>query len=92
MEDPDRIINISNGLFENMQVLKVETIISTQKDHIKMFITGVLSAVTALTLNQWVAVFTIIYSLLQIGLLIPKYMTLVKIWREKKRAANNNGN
>jgi hypothetical protein len=32
------------------------------------------------TLNEWVAIVTILYVLLQIGLLLPKYYNLIKKW------------
>ena len=38
--------------------------------------TGV--AAYGLTLNEWVAAITIIYLILQIGLLIPKYVQIVR--------------
>ncbi len=36
---------------------------------------------TAITLNQWVAIATLIYVVLQIGLLIPKY---IRLWKNRK--------
>lgn len=37
---------------------------------------------TAMTLNEWVALATLIYVLLQIGLLLPKYYAfLVERWK-----------
>lgn len=39
---------------------------------------------TGLTLNEWVALATLLYVILQVGLLIPKYVDLYKKWREKK--------
>ena len=45
--------------------------------------TGVaLGTTTAITLNQWVAIITIVYFLLQIGLLAVKYK---KLWDERKK-------
>ena len=38
----------------------------------------------ALTLNQWVAIVTIIYIVLQVGLLIPSYINIYKTWKSKK--------
>lgn len=38
----------------------------------------------ALTLNQWVAIVTIIYIVLQVGLLIPSYIKIYKTWKNKK--------
>lgn len=68
----------------------------TLSDHIKMFIALILGSITAITLNQWVAVSTIIYTLMQITLLMPKYWAAVKrrfVWIKLwwgKRAANEN--
>lgn len=39
---------------------------------------------TALTLNDIVAIATIIYVLLQIGLLLPKYWAGIKAWKAKR--------
>jgi len=39
---------------------------------------------TAITLNQLVAAATLIYIVLQIGLLIPKYIKIYKKWRQRK--------
>lgn len=36
---------------------------------------------TAMTLSQWVALATLVYVTLQIGLLIPKYISMYKEWR-----------
>lgn len=48
---------------------------------------GVMAMMSALTLNQWVAIFTIIYFLLQIGLLIPRYIEIFKeIFRKPVKA------
>lgn len=38
-----------------------------------------------LTLNEWVAIITIGYLLLQIGLLFPKYVEMFKKKKKKKR-------
>ena len=35
------------------------------------------------TLNEWVGIATLLYVVLQIGLLIPKYIKLIKGWRNK---------
>lgn len=45
---------------------------------------AVLTSATALTLNEWVAIVTILYFVLQIGLLLPKYFNLFNS-RKKKR-------
>ena len=39
---------------------------------------------SALTLNEWVALATLVYVILQAGLLIPKYIDMFKKWRGKK--------
>lgn len=36
--------------------------------------------VYSLTLSEWVAVVTIVYLLLQIGLLVPKYWRVCRSW------------
>lgn len=38
----------------------------------------------AITLNQTVAIVTIIYVILQVGLLIPSYIKIYKTWKNKK--------
>lgn len=46
-------------------------------------LSGAAAGVTiyGLTLNEWVAICTIIYCVLQIGLLLPKYWALLrKLW------------
>jgi hypothetical protein len=40
---------------------------------------------TALTLNEWVALATLIYVVLQIGLLIPRYVEIYRRWKKKKQ-------
>jgi len=50
-------------------------------DHLKLLIGIALAGVSAITLNMWAAIITILYSLLQIGLLIPNYITL---WKNRK--------
>ena len=44
----------------------------------KMGTGAVLASATVVTLNDWVAVVTILYFVLQIGLLIPKYISAFK--------------
>lgn len=53
--------------------------------HTKIGIGAALAAATGLTLNEWVAVVTIAYFLLQIGLLIPKYCDRFHAWRSRHR-------
>lgn len=53
-------------------------------DALKMGIAGGGTAATFLTLNEWVALATLIYVLLQIGLLIPKYIKAYVTWRDRK--------
>ena len=57
---------------------------SVSAEHAKMAIGAGLVTTTALTLNEWVALTTLFYFLLQIGLLIPKYITLFKLWKQKR--------
>lgn len=45
----------------------------------------VLTGLSALTLNEWLIIVSIIYFVLQIGLLIPKYHALVCAWMNKRR-------
>lgn len=44
------------------------------------------AAAYGLTLNEWVAIFTIMYLILQIGLLLPKYVQIAKDYFRKDRA------
>ena len=44
------------------------------------------AAISGLTLNEWVAVLTILYVLLQVGLLVPKYISLFR-----RRGSANKG-
>lgn len=53
-------------------------------DALKMGIAGGGTAASFLTLNEWVALATLIYVLLQIGLLLPKYFKAYTDWRNKK--------
>lgn len=39
------------------------------------------AAMSSVTLNEWVALATLIYVLAQIGLLAPKYMAMWRRWR-----------
>lgn len=48
---------------------------------VKMAGGAVLTSATAITLNEWVAIATLLYFVLQIGLLIPKYLDL---WKKKR--------
>jgi hypothetical protein len=36
-----------------------------------------------MTLNEWVAIFTIAYFALQIGLLLPRYYKMIRDWLNK---------
>lgn len=38
-----------------------------------------------LSLSDWVAIITLLYLALQIGLLVPKYRTQIAQWRAKRR-------
>lgn len=53
--------------------------------HTKIGVGAGLAAATGLTLNEWVAVVTILYFVLQIGLLVPKYWGAFHTWRVKRR-------
>ncbi len=44
------------------------------------------AAAYGLTLNEWVAIFTIMYLILQIGLLLPKYVQIARDYFRKDRA------
>ena len=39
------------------------------------------AVLTGLTLNEWVALATLVYVVLQIGLLVPKYCRMFGAWR-----------
>ena len=41
-----------------------------------------------LTLADWVAILTMLYLALQIGLLIPRYTEKLRAWRERRAKAN----
>lgn len=53
-------------------------------DLLKMGGAGAGTAAAFLTLNEWVALATLVYVLLQIGLLLPKYFKAYTEWRNKK--------
>lgn len=42
------------------------------------------AAASALTLNEWVAICTILYLVLQIGLLLPKYVQIARDWLKNR--------
>ena len=44
------------------------------------------AAAYGLTLNEWVAIFTIMYLILQIGLLLPKYVQIAKEYFKRGKA------
>ena len=50
---------------------------------LKMVGGAALTSATAITLNEWVAIATLLYFVLQIGLLVPKYIELFKKRRIK---------
>lgn len=54
---------------------------------VKVAVGGGGALIYGLTLNEWVAVATILYMVLQIGLLVPKYYAIVERaytkWRSK---------
>ena len=43
------------------------------------------AAASALTLNEWVAIITILYLVLQIGLLMPKYVQMIRDYFKKEK-------
>lgn len=67
---------------------EILTYIDIKSDHIKLFITAFLSGLTAITLNEWVAIISLLYGLLQIGLIVPKYVAIFKGWK-KRRPSND---
>lgn len=52
--------------------------ISTPDAAVKASIAGGGAVASYLTLNEWVAIATLVFVVLQIGLLIPKYWSLYK--------------
>lgn len=54
---------------------------------VKLVAAGGITLICGLTLNEWVAIATIFYMVLQIGLLMPKYYAIiygiVSKWRSK---------
>lgn len=46
-------------------------------DHVKLAVGFCLASITAVTLNQWSAIITILWGVLQIGLLIPNYYAMI---------------
>lgn len=50
----------------------------TKAAAVKMGIASGGGILTAVTLNEWVALATLVYVVLQIGLLLPKYWRLLK--------------
>ncbi len=54
--------------------------------HFRMVIGGIMAFLTVITLDQWVAIATLIYFLLQIGLLFPKYYTIFMNLLRKNKA------
>ncbi len=46
-------------------------------DHVKLVFGLFLASITAVTLNQWSAIITILWGGLQIGLLIPSYWDMI---------------
>lgn len=51
---------------------------------IKLGIAAGGTAASWLTLNEWVALATLIYVLAQTGLLVPKYVAMYRTWRAGK--------
>lgn len=46
------------------------------------------ATIYGLTLQDWVAVATLVYVALQAGLLVPKYCRLFNDWRRNRREGN----
>lgn len=57
--------------------------VDTKMEAVRAAVGGGGVVIYSLTLNEWVAVATIAYMLLQIGLLIPKYYLLIATWRKR---------
>lgn len=62
-------------------VLHVDAPVATTK----IGIGTVGAAASYMTLNEWVALATLVFILLQIGLLIPKYVALYRAWLHGKK-------
>lgn len=50
---------------------------------INMAIAGAGATLAHVTLNEWVAFATLIYIVMQAGLLVPKYILIIKGWFKK---------
>lgn len=57
-------------------------------DSLRLFIGFVLGGLSAVTLTQWVMISTLIYTIMQAALLIPRYITLFKNWKRKRSNDN----
>jgi hypothetical protein len=57
----------------------------TKIDTLKMGAGAAAGVYSYFTLNEWVAIFTILYLLLQIGLLLPKYWQAVSVFFSKDK-------
>lgn len=51
---------------------------------VKMAVGGGGALFYGITLNEWVAILTILYMILQIGLLLPKYYAMAQRWWSRK--------
>lgn len=51
----------------------------------KIGLAGAGAAASFMSLNEWVALATLVFIVLQIGLLIPKYWALFMAWRRGKK-------
>lgn len=60
--------------------MKTEIVTDDRVPLIKMMIAAAAGAISGLTLNEWVAVLTLVYLIAQIGLLIPQYWAAFKKW------------
>ena len=43
------------------------------------------ATIYGLTLQDWVAIVTLVYVALQVGLLLPKYWRMLRDWRNSKK-------
>ena len=65
---------------------KIQSIIDPQQlGEVKASIAVIGGTATILTLNEWVAVATLIYVIAQIGLLIPRYIKICSEWNQNPK-------
>lgn len=58
---------------------------SRHSGEIKIGVATAGATASVMTLNEWVALATLVFVLLQIGLLIPKYYIGIKTWLSGKK-------